>query len=311
MPILSTNLVPDLRLAAALDQALLVMLTDMATIRNWSSAGRAAISNLGSINSSGSTTSQIRLAGLGGRDAFVDTAAEDTDVAETALTDGHVDIQVVRSALVRQISDLGTLTGFAQDINPESLANDMGMSFERYFNGLVGTAAATATQNVGSAAAMSVNDFYDAMAQLELDAVPGPYYLLLHNAQYSAFQASLRSEAGAVSFIAADSDMLNMVGPGLKGDFLGVSIFTSNDVTQAAGKKEGAMFGAGAFGYMSGAPDARSFLGAGDVVQTQDGLITVEIAREPGQALTKIVGNAYCGLSVIEQDRLCGVVTGF
>lgn len=311
MPILSTNLVPDLRLAAALDQALLVMLTDMATIRNWSSAGRAAIANLGNINSSGSTTSRIRLAGLGGRNAFVDTAAEDTAVAETALTDASVDIAVVRSALVRQISDLATLTGFSADIDPESLANDMGMSFESYFNGLVGTAAATAVTNVGTAAAMSVNDWYDAMAQLELNAVPGPYYCLMHNAQYSAFQSSLRSEAGAVSFRAADSSMLDLVGPGLKGDFLGVSIFTSNSVTQAAGKKEGCMFGAGAFGYKTGAPDARSFLGAGDVVQTQDGSITVEIAREPGSALTKIVGNAYCGLSVIEQDRLVGLVTGF
>lgn len=310
MPILSTNLVPDLRLAAALDQALLVMLTDMASIRNWSTGGAAAINDLGSINSSGSNTSRIRLAGLGGRNPFVDTAAEDTEVAETVLTDASVDIAVVRAALLRNISDLATLTGFSQDIDPESLAADMGNSYETYFNGLVGTAVATATTTVGTTTVdMSVDDFMDATTALELAAVPGPYFCLLHPRQYADFVESLRAEAGAMQFKAAESSVMDLVGPGLKGSFLGVSIFTSTFVTSTAADRLGAMFGAGALGYKTGSPDARSYLGAGTVVQTNDGSITVEITRNSSAAITEIVGNSYCGLSVIEQGRLVGIQT--
>ena len=314
MPILSTagagGLQPDLRLAVALDQALLVILTDMATIRNWSVAGTPAISQLGSINNSGSNTSRIRYAGLGGANPFVDTAAEDTAVAETLLTDASVDIAVVRSALRRQISDLATFTGFNQDITPESLAADMGASYESYFNGLVGDAVESATNTVGvTATAMTVDTWYLAMADLESRAVPGPYYALLHPVTFSQFVDSLRGEAGAVQFKAADSSMLDLVGPGLKGEFLGVSIFTSTDVNETGGDKFSGMFGSYAMGYKTGSPDARSYLGAGAAVQTNDGSITVEISREPNSALTNIVGNAYCGLSVLEQDRLCGIVS--
>lgn len=311
MPILSTNLTPDLRLAAALDQALLVMLTDMATIRNWSNAGSMAVNNYGSINSSGATTSRIRLAGLGGRNPFVDTAAEDTDITETVFTDASVDIAVVRSALLRNISDLATLTGFAQDIDPLSLAQDLGMSFETYFNGLVGAAVATAATTVGAAGVdFSMDNWYDATYVLELNSVPGPYFALLHPRQYADMVESLRAEAGAVSLItAATPEVMSLTGPGIKGSFLGVSIFTSSHVTESGGDKYGAMFGTGALGYKTGSPDARSYLGAGTVVQTNDGSITVEISRNPSAALTEVVGNAYCGLSVIEQGRMVGIVT--
>ena len=315
MPILSTlgvgGLQPNLRLAQALDQALLVMLSDMATIRNWSTAGISAITDLGSINFSGSNTSRVRLAGLGGRDAFQPTAAEDTDEPETLLTDASVDISVARASLVRLISDLATFTGFDSDINPESLSADMLASYESYFNGLVGTTIAGSVTNVGNPGlAMTVDDFYDAVAAVELLAVPGPYFMLLHNKQYSDFAQSLRAEAGAVALKTADSTMLDLVGPGLKGDFLGVSIFTSNAVTVGVGPAyEGALFGSGAVGFKTGSPDARSYLGAGTVVQTNDGAITVEISRDSSSALTEITGNSYCGMSIIEQGRICGITT--
>ena len=61
MPILHSGLETDLRLAAALDQGLLVSLTDMATIRNVP----GAIDFHGSVNGTGSDTGRLRFVGLG------------------------------------------------------------------------------------------------------------------------------------------------------------------------------------------------------------------------------------------------------
>ena len=65
MPITNAGLIPDLRLATALDAALRVILHDEMSLRTTGS-----ILNLGSINGSGASDSTIRYAGLDGLDPF-------------------------------------------------------------------------------------------------------------------------------------------------------------------------------------------------------------------------------------------------
>lgn len=307
MPILHSNMETDLRAANALDDALHITLTDAASIRN-----TGAIDFLGTVNGRGSDTSVVRFASLDGADAFSDTAAEDTDEAETGLTDTSVTIAVVRSALVRNMGDLAVGTGFADDITPARLAADMSMSYESYFNGLVATAIATASANVGAAGVdMSVNDWYDAVFVLEIADVPGPYWAILAPRQLADWQNSLRAEGGAVKLMPATQEMLQIMGQGFVGTFSGIGIIKSSDVTTAAGNREGAMFGQGAIGYKTMMPDPRSFHGAGTVVASavpEVGLV-VEINRKASEALTQIAGNAFTGVSVLEQARLVGIVT--
>lgn len=306
MPILHANLETDLRLAAQLDQALLISLTEMATIRNVP----GAIDFHGSVSGQGSDTSRLRFAGLAGADPFVATAAEDTDVAETPVAITSVDIAVTRAALVRNIGDIATATGYGADLNPDTLARDMVMSYDRYFNGLFTAAGATATSNVGTSGVdMSHDDFMDAIFTLEIANVPGPYFAVLAPRQLADWQESLRAEGGATQFMAATAEALAIKGQGFAGEHSGVQIFKMEDVVTTGPDREGFMYGAGAFGYKVGIIDDRSMLGAGSSVAVRVDEILVEVTRDASRAITEIVGNAWVGLSVKEQARLVGIVT--
>ena len=305
MPILHSNLETDLRLGEALDQALLVSLTDMA----WIGAPElGAIVDLGFVNGTGSDTSRVRFAGLGGADHFV-TDDEGDDATETALTDASADVAVARGVLVRNIGDIALGTGFSDDINPERLAADMVMSYRGYYNGLIAAAIATAGTDVGSPTVdMSVDDFYDAVFQLEISSVPGPYFAMLHPRQFADFQESLRAEGGATQFAAATQAMLQIAGQGLAGSFAGVNIFLSSDVTgTGTGTRHGAMWGRGALGHKRMIPNPP--VGAGTAVAVRMDELLVEITRDASKGVTEVAGNAYVGAGKIEDARIVGITT--
>jgi len=306
MPILHANLETDFRLAAQLDQALFVSLTDMASIRNVP----GAIDFHGTVNNSGSDTHRLRYVSLGGADHFVATAAEDTDVAETALTDTSVDIAVTRSALRRDIGDLAIATGYGADIDPQRLAADMVASYDGFFNETFATTGATAASDVGSTGVdMSVDDYHDAIYTLELASVPGPYFCVLHPRQFADFQASLRAEGGAAMFAPATFDMLGIRGQGFAGTYLGVEIYKMSDVIQTGGDREGFMYGAGTFGYKVAIVDQRSMLGSGASLAVRMDEVLVEVNRDTSRAVVEIMGNAWMGMALKEQARIVGIVT--
>jgi hypothetical protein len=305
MPILHADLETDLRLAAQLDQALLVTLTDMATIRNVP----GAVDFHGSVNGAGSDTSRLRFVGLGGSDHFA-SETEGAEVSETVIADASVDIAVTRSALLRNISDLSTVTGFSADVNPMALAADMVASYDGYFNSLVTAAGATASASVGTSGAdMTHDDFMDGVFTLELASVPGPFYGILHPRQVADWQESLRSEGGATQFMAATADMLAIKGQGYAGSHSGVDIWKMSDVAESGGNKQGFLFGAGTFGYKVAIIDERAMLGAGSSIAVRMDEILVEITRDASKGITEIIGQAYCGVSLKEQARIVGVVT--
>ena len=310
MPILHSNLESDLRLGVTLDQNLLISLTDQASIRRVP----GAISYLGSVSGTGSDSSRLRFTGLGGADPFVATAAENTDVSDTVPSHTSADIVVVRAALRRDISDLAVTTGFTQDLDPARLAADMSASLESYFNQLIAAQIALATTDVGlTGVNMSVDDFYDAVFYLEGGSAaggpgaPGPYTAMLAPVQVTDFQSSLRSESGAVSMSPATQEMLQIAGQGLVGEFMGVRIFKSTFVTSAGGDRHGAMWGAGALGYKIAVVNPT--IGAGSAVVVRQDELVVEITRDASAATTEITGNAYLGAGLLENSRICGIVT--
>jgi len=302
MTITHTSLETDLRLAVTLDTALHVLLHDAASIRD-----SGSLMYLGSVNGTGSDTSRIRYAGLNGLDAMA-VVADGSAASETALTDASVDIAVTRKCILRQITDLATLTGFANDINPATLAASVVGEYNTAFNDAVAAAVASAATTVGSSGVdMTVDDYYDAMFQLELNSVPGPYFAMLHPRQIADFQESLRAEGGATQYMQATADMLRIKGQGYAGNFLGVDIYKMSAVDDDGSDREGGMWGFGAIGWKNGIIQTPP----GAVMTSPDREVVVEFARGPGAAsgFTQIIGHAYFGVSVLEQDRIVGINT--
>ncbi len=303
--ILHSNLETDLRLAATLDRSIHALLTDMASIRR-----TGAVPFMGLVNDTGSDTKRVRFAGLDGYDAMSTTAAENTDVSTTALTDASADIAVVRGALRYDESDLAELTGFGgSDINPVRLAQSMVGAFEKWFNSLVADVIDDFGTDVGTSTVdMSVDDFMDAIYTLEIADVPGPFFAMLHARQLADFQNSLRSESGVLQWQAASAEMLKIKGQGYAGNYLGVDIYRNSQVNSAGGNRHGAMWGLGAIGHCLGVPNPR-VIGQGQVIRFGDAPVLVEFQRDSSAATTETIGHGYAGVSIMEDSRGVGIVT--
>lgn len=292
----------DLRLAAALDQEVRALLTDVHAMRT-----TGAIVDVGSVNGTGSDTKRVRYAGLDGYDAM--TAAGESDVSNTSLTDASADVAVARIALRYDVHDLVTFTGMGGgDINVDRMAASMAGAFEQGFNILLANVLDDwTTDAVDSAAAMTADDFYDGTYQLELNSVPGPWYSALHPRQTTHLRSSIRSEPGPAQFTEATQAMLDTKGQGVMGTWLGVEIHKMSDVLSSASKRHGAIWGQGALGYAHGNPNLPN--GAGSQIRQVNQSVFVEIERDASGGLSQVVGNAYVGVAILEQARGYGLIT--
>lgn len=295
----------DLRLAAVLDAEVRVLLTDTHAMRTVP----GAILDLGSVNGSGSDTKRVRYAGLDGYDAM--TAAGESDVSNTSLTDASADVAVARIALRYDLLDLAAFTGTGPgDINVDRLSASMAGAAEQGFNILLANVLDDwSTDAVDSATAMTADDGYDGTYQLELNSVPGPWFAALHPRQTTHLRSSLRSEVGPAQFMDATQEMLNTKGQGLMGTWLGVEWYKMTDILSASSKRQGAIWGQGALGYAHGNPNIP--VGAGSAVRPVNGnqSVFVEIQRDASGGLSEIVGNSYIGVAIIEQSRGYGLIT--
>ena len=306
MAILHSNLETDLRLAAIIEREIHALLTDQMSMRT-----SGGIDFMGDVAGMGSDTLRVRYAGLDGFNSFAATALENTDVAETALTDASTDIAVVRAALRYDIGDLANLTGVpGADVDPFRLAQSMVGSFEQYFNALVGDAIDSATASVGATTVnLSVDNWFEAMATLEVSSVPGPYWAMISAQQLADLRQSLRSENNALQERMDIQKSMELFGPGFAGNILGVNVYTSSDLNTAnAGADQvGGMWGQNAIGFAIGTP--RPLAGAGGEVRAAGTPVVVEFQRDASAALTEVVGHAYCGVSLLEDDRCVQIIT--
>ena len=303
--IMQSNAEGDLYAASVLDRALYELLTDNVSIRNVP----GAFLDGGTINGTLSDTKTLRYAGLMGYDPMVTQAAENTDVGTTALTDAHVDIAVARGALRRDVSDMALIASGGAGPELIDLARDMVGAFDKWFMDLVATAIQSASQDVGSSGVdFSIDNFYEATYELELDSVPGPYFMLLHPRQWADGRESLRGESGIIATEDRISELLKLSATGFKGQFLGVNVITSSRVASSGGNRHGALWGAGALAKCFGIPVVN---GAVQYVSESGAAapILVEWDRDASAATTETVGHGYAGVAIAEQDRICGVVT--
>ena len=281
------------------------LLSDTANLRN-----SPFLQYGGSVNGLGTDTIRIRKYSLGGRDLFKAAGGEADDEVLNAVdpTVSWADIQVARQYLIRQISDLGTLAGYgSQDLNPFNLASDMALSYEARFAELTADCASLLTTNtVGSASVdMTVDLFFSAIASLQnadsgRGADASQSCIVLHPVALNSLQDSLRSESNnAVSMMQATHDMIEAKGKGYIGKLFGVDVYKSSFVNENTGAHENFMITpqclAYADGIPTGLPNTNEFM--------QMGKIMVEMQREGTSALTQIIGHAYLGFGVVDQNR--------
>jgi len=292
----------DLRYATILAGELGLLLADRASL--WRNP---AITFYGDARGSGSTVFDVPLAGLDGYDLMA-SVAENASTSNTALTDASPAITVARQALQYQISDLANSTD-SVGLTAERLAQSMVGSASMRFTEMVANVADDFTSTVGTSGAdMTVDDFFDAQFALTQSSVPGPYLAMLYPVQLTDLQNSIRAEAGALQFMPATQEMLNIKGAGFQGMFNGVEIFASSHVptANAGADSAGGMFGRGAIGYRE--MSVSVVPGHNGVIQAT-GPISVEFERDAAGALTKIVGNYFVGVAIIEDGRGVSIIT--
>jgi hypothetical protein len=286
-----------LRLAAMIEAEVRALLADNASIRQ-----SGALLFAGDVANIGSDAITLRFAGLDGYAAMA-SASDGADVSASQLEASTATITVARQALRYDMTDLANLSGLGADLSPFRLAESMVGAFEARFMELVTASFGSFSSSVGTSGVdMSIDDFLDAVFQLELANNPNQIFAVLHPRQVADLQASIRNEAAnAIAFNPASHDMLKMMGQGYVGDFLGVQIHKSSYVAESAGNKQGAMFSAGAIAYAIGTP--APMVGAGGEVRPAGTPIVVEYQRDASKGLTEIIGTAYCGAGIVEQAR--------
>jgi len=303
-PIRFSNMENILRLSAMISQEINLLLKDNTNLRN-----TPLLSYQGSINSTGSDTVRVRLAGLDGYDSMASAGTEISDESAntTALTINSADLVAARQYIIYEMSDLSSMSGFGgSDVDPFRIAQSIAGSYETRFAELTGEAAALFTTTAGAnTTTLSVDDFFDAIFALEQASsgagAPGPYACVLAPKALTELQDSLRNETGnAVSRMQSSMDMLQAKGENFAGNLFGVDVYRSAHVKENASSGfDNYMISPMALGFVDGIPSGVQ--GSADLMSM--GKVVVEFDRRPMSASTFIVGHAYLGIGIIEDAR--------
>lgn len=305
-PISFTNLEGELRLSQMISMELFSLLNDSGSLRN-----TPYMTYVGSINGMGSDTIRVKLAGLG-RTAMAAAPEQGVGsaVAASNFDVNHADVIVGRQALVYEITDLSNITQFGQDVDPFVIAGSMADAYDSRFMAMTTAAAASFTASKGgTATTLSLDDFFDAVYQLErADSERGnngPFVFVCASKALTELQSSLRNEAAnSISMMQPVADMLKAKGQGYAGSLLGVEIFKTSQISDnGASHYNNAMWAVGALGYADGSVGPLAGAGA----QLQAGPVTVELSRESVSAKTVVTGHGYLGISILEDARGCVV----
>lgn len=282
----------DTLLAAVLSQMVHETLADRADLR-------PLVKYFGSISGSGSNLMQVPTVSM--NDAMA-ASSEGATPSETGLTDSKVTITVARKVLVRKITDLYDT---ARSIAPsyEAFAEDMTRAYVLSFGDVLCSLFTGLTAVKGSATLpLTVDDIYDAAATLRSANIGNErIHCVLHPIQYSHFIESLRGEGQSV-VDPMSSEMLKLKGFGYQGQWNGIDFWVTDSVSTETGA-HGAMFVDGCFGFADGIPAIVRNQVEWARIAPKESPVFVEFDRDAVSGLSIVVGNAYFGISMIEDAR--------
>lgn len=252
-------------------------------------------------------------------------AAMSTEIASgasnSAYTTAGVALTIAGYTRQHQVSDLLGITaggGGVVDANrvAQKLSRSLGLTMTDLVTALFsalngGTGVGTSGVN------LTVSDLYSAMYTLMLANVPfgpaDPAFLVLHPQQYTDFLASLRGETGSDSLQAETAAQLRFSGPGYKGMWKNIAVWTSDScpTANAAADRVGAMFGSNAFAYTLGnmLPLVGTHIDPSDVLVATPEIIVERRRVSANDPLSTLIAHFYPGVAELIDAAGVPIVT--
>jgi hypothetical protein len=270
--------------------------------------GHPALFYAGNVAHRGSLTVKIPVRPTGS--GIMAPVAEGASVANSAWTDSYVTITPTRQAIAFAASDIARLTDPAGGIvNAAAFAQHSVMVHGNTLLSLVCNVTDDFTAFVGTSGSnLTVAQYLASIQTLDAsDANPG-YLTIVHTVQSNDLKSELlATSSGALQWSPATQAQLQLMGKGMKGNFLGSDIFATNRVPTAnsGADRAGATisFGAVAWGDMdvdSGGAPNRLVIG-GKILFTQ------EVAGRAAE--TSWITDGYMAASIGINAAGCSIIT--
>ena len=225
--------------------------------------------------------------------------------SNAALTTGNFDLTVARYGLKLQTTDLFRMTENG-GLDVPYLLGILSESVDLTLTDLLCAAFANLANNVGvSGSDMTFDDFMDAKYFLNLQNNGAQLAAVLHAQQVNDLEESLVGLGGSVQF-RQDVQRLFPVGPGFKGNLVGVDVYQSDSCALANtnADRRGAMFAAGCFAYRLGMVASDLMVNPQDIMVATPEMF-IERARDAANAMSSFYVNSYP--AVAEAEDLRGV----
>jgi hypothetical protein len=282
--------VADLRTAEALSAEYLLLLAARESL-----PAHPALLYAGDAQGRGSVVMKVPHVGLAGYD-ILSAVADGSAVTNTALSDGSTAITIGRHSKSYEASDLVRLSDQGL-LSPQAFAADAVQATASTVVSLVANVTDGFSATVGTSGSdLSVANFLAAIQTLEVANVPGPYMAILHPQQMGDLRAALAAvTGGAVQWLPATAEQINLLGNGYRGRWASVDLFSTTFVptANAGADRAGGMFGRGAVVWadstIPGENDSSQLIIGGKVLFERD--------RTAKSGLTAYVTHAYLGVS--------------
>lgn len=255
--------------------------------------------NAGDFAGTGSDTARLRnIGGFGAAASMASMASETASISATAITAAYDTIAIGRYGLAYEESFTRAI--LANDTATlEMLAMTIGDSYLTTLRGLICTQGATfATNAANDAATLDVDDWINLVALAEqTEGFDGRLVAMLHPKQMSHLRSSWRAETALKfpdQFTAGQSLAASY---GYSGDFLGVSIYKSTDVSLSGGDYYGFAYAPGAMAYAVGGTQNIGDLSDANAITVPQWGIVVTRATNGQQAIKRVDANAYVGVA--------------
>ena len=277
-------------------QEVTLLLADRTSLR-----GHGSLINQARMIGQGSLSKNIVLFGLDGYDAM-STTTEGSATTETALTTASRTLATASRHLRRDFSDQLASVDPTGAINPARLAMDGFASAMKTLTNLIGALASGFSVQVGSTGVAFDHDvFMAAKGKLIIANVPGPYLAVLKPVHFAAWINDLESRPGITQWNPANAEMQIMKGPGYKGLYDGVDVFTSDAVPASGGDYISLMTGRGAIAYA----EQPVIYPASAFIIFEAGPIAVEEVRTGNSSMTNVI--THYNVGVVEVQDAAGV----
>lgn len=262
----------------------------------------------GDAKGTGSVAIKVPSVGLMGYD-LPTAMAEGASVANTPLADHSATVTVVRHSQSYEAGDIARLSDSKGILTPALFAANAIQARASLLVSLVANVADDFTATAGSTGVdMTIANFLTASNLLEVSNVPPAYLSILHPTQWGDLKTALTTTSGgAIQWLPATAEQIQLLGTGFKGRYLGVDVFTSTLVPSknAGADRGGSMFGRGAVLWADSSVDT-----AGNpALIAIGGKILFGLDRTERAALTAFIAHHFLGASIGRNENGVSIIT--